>query len=304
MASSNPSERKDHVTQELHKTPRGARRAALITALAFSTSFAGCATDGSLEDDLAPETGRAPEASRPTERGLTGDDESKLVASYVAPDGRQLKFVEDEPGYIIMVQAGDIGSRPLVSREMASALAPEAIYARLSGRAAPEALIAASRRAGPRKQPTAEQLQALEAAEAADEAEIVLGDGTVGSISQPLFDDSWLWDRGICWSGNDNILRFRNDRHERDMVHHEKGGGESIVFNTDSIANITGSCKIRTWYTLSSGYRYNIGPNQYTSCYFDYPNSQREIDIKTYIDPHGSAYTACQYASEAGAWAI
>lgn len=264
------------------------RTAPLFSVLAISALLAGCADEGADESTPSPE---APEG---VAGGLTLEDESAVVASYDSPDGRQIKFVEDEPGFIMVLQAGRIGTQPLASHELIRALDSEAVYERLSGRKAPARLLAASKRS----REHTDRAPAPTAAQAREVGTTPSAAGELGVNTQALFDDSWLWDQQECWSGNSRLITHRNSRLEQNMQHNEIRYAEAVVYNTDTVAAVTGSFKIRPFSTWSNGSPYSLDPNHYTTAVFTHHNALREFDAKTYINPHGSAYTACQWAAK------
>ena len=258
------------------------------SAPALILALAGCADPSAEHSDLTQTGGSSTEVGSVT-YGLTLDDESAVVASYDAPDGRQIKFLEPEPGLIEIMVAGKIGSAPLAHSDDLSGIKPDELYESLSGKKAPSKLVAMSRgfvrlpSETERKKPSAQ----------AD-------DHGVNVSSQALFDfsDSWLFDPQTntlaCYAGQ---IIVRNATNERDMYQaNTLKGGESTVYNTGLEANITGSFKYRNTFTWSSGRGYTLRPNFYVDYSFSNDGFNVKYDIKTYINPHGSSYSACQVA--------
>lgn len=257
----------------------------LSLATALATTHVGCAGDIAAEKPLDDS-----EKVEPVTYGLTLDDESAVVASFDAPDGRQIKFLEPEPGIIEVITAGRIGSVPLASSLEMRTVKSDQLYERLSGREAPSRLREIS-----------QKTEGLQSEERRTTPSTQAENGArshIGQVSQALnnFDDSWLFDTFsgtiACLFGQ---IIVRHGLSERDLYQHNTvNGGDATVYNSGVEANVTGSFKYRNSFTWSSGFNYNLKPNFYINYTFNNNGINVKYDIKTYVNPHGSSYTACQ----------
>lgn len=96
---------------------------------AIASALSGCATDD-------------PSIGRPV---VESEQALNLVAQLESENGSQLNFYEPEPGHVLLLETGLVGERPLINAELAQLTAVEK-FERLSGRAAPIALIEAQQR--------------------------------------------------------------------------------------------------------------------------------------------------------------
>jgi hypothetical protein len=254
-------------------------------------ALSGCAdpsSEGAADDSELAQTADDSEQPGPATYGLTLDDDSVVVASFDAPDGRQVKFLESDPGVVTIMQAGRIGSVLLVSAREMETLRPADLYERISGKKAPAKLLAASRRMEALR---SEQGETTPSTQAENGAESPIG---VSSQALHNFDDSWLFSSTQGCAFGQTVIRGGTT--ERDLYNSQTpNGGWGTVYNTGVEAKVTGHFKYRNSFTWSGGTSYSLDPNFYVDFRIRNNGLNVRYDIKTYVKPNGSSYTACQY---------
>jgi hypothetical protein len=98
----------------------------------------GCGTTA----DPAPD----PAVGAPSPAALGGPAQpANTVVSVVLADGRTVSFVSPEPGVVTVQESGPLGATPAVKAFAGERLDAVALYERISGKTAPEALVTATR---------------------------------------------------------------------------------------------------------------------------------------------------------------
>jgi hypothetical protein len=286
-----------------------------LVASAMFVATSGCAkidaADGEDYHSQHEETAQGDSVA--LEKSATQDEldepiksaDLKLLAEVVTHN-RTVKFYEAAPGHTVVTQTGPIDRYQPITQEERS-LSAVALYERLSGNVAPQALEDAANRQAERMgrplepaEPDRPPTPFVPSTSTTARSSIDDG-GDIGSISQALaptysnFRPDYCWLQSQNWA--DEHVLWTNVTGQGSYERYDKFGGMSAV-QVVSGSSVTHRWKYRFWYTWSPAHDTNIPIGYYhVTFYSSGPGTPNpgDFDIRFSTLPNTANYDWCMH---------